>query len=445
MTYNPFDKSISKIEKDDLQKLIDKHVSEGWQIEYKSAFTDNLKIAQAIASFANSEGGWLIIGIGCDNNNEPTEIKGVELGDNLNLKDRMRDIVIGGIKPVPYFESKLVPLAANKVVIIVRVEQGDEPPYLTSNGVIYQRNGAGKQPVKDRHDLDKLLERAERNLKSVNKFCQNPFAMSKLQADSNQCLLEAYFWGTPFRQIRFEDFHTKEFFAQLKSSFGTQVPILVKEITSDLGLNKLSSGGSSYLLRQRQPGQELMLGLTLEIFGNGSMRLFFPMPQINIVDGNDPTQIAYTKSQYFKQFMGIIPQDDRKFLRVIDGYKLFTIIHVLIGQYCRFLESKNSDAEILMKVRLSDCWRTLLYLDDSSYLDFIKENGLPIGSKSEVEFPAGEGYGLPIKLVPNSATTIICNLYEALGLPLPFMEDSLSGIGKYLTEIVTRFPGESPK
>jgi hypothetical protein len=60
--YNPFNKDISQLEEDDLNKLIDK-VSEGWFVEYKGDFQNSKKISHSIASFANSDGGWYIVGI----------------------------------------------------------------------------------------------------------------------------------------------------------------------------------------------------------------------------------------------------------------------------------------------------------------------------------------------------------------------------------------------
>ena len=45
-----------------------KDIDEGYKIEYKSTFDDSVKkkIPAIITSFANSEGGWLIIGIDDD-------------------------------------------------------------------------------------------------------------------------------------------------------------------------------------------------------------------------------------------------------------------------------------------------------------------------------------------------------------------------------------------
>ena len=75
--YNPFNKIISEIKYEDLEKLIKNNISEGWFIEYKSSFPKNKKIADSIASFANSEGGWYIVGIEeKENESSPSEIVG---------------------------------------------------------------------------------------------------------------------------------------------------------------------------------------------------------------------------------------------------------------------------------------------------------------------------------------------------------------------------------
>lgn len=62
----PFYKNISEIEYKDIENLKENKVPEGIYIEYKSRMLKskkNYKIAQSLASFANSYGGWYIVGI----------------------------------------------------------------------------------------------------------------------------------------------------------------------------------------------------------------------------------------------------------------------------------------------------------------------------------------------------------------------------------------------
>ncbi len=59
-------KSLNELTYNDLKTLVD--IEEGYIVEYKSTFDSSVKkkIPQIFSSFANSEGGWLIIGVDND-------------------------------------------------------------------------------------------------------------------------------------------------------------------------------------------------------------------------------------------------------------------------------------------------------------------------------------------------------------------------------------------
>ena len=146
--YNPFNKNISEIEYEDLKKLTENNVSEGWFIEYKGSFPKkNKKIANSIASFANSEGGWYIIGIGeSENESKPSEIIGFDLENNKKPADKITNIIKDNIDPIPYFETKIVEIPENKFVLVVQVFEGYDTPYI-SDGSVYMRIGETSKPL----------------------------------------------------------------------------------------------------------------------------------------------------------------------------------------------------------------------------------------------------------------------------------------------------------
>ena len=70
MIYNPFDKLPGDtLTAEELQKLVENNVAEGYYVEYKSLFVRNEKIGWSISSFANSYGGWYIVGVKTDEHN----------------------------------------------------------------------------------------------------------------------------------------------------------------------------------------------------------------------------------------------------------------------------------------------------------------------------------------------------------------------------------------
>lgn len=64
MAYNPFDVLAGEpLTPEELQKLVSRSVAEGYFVEYKSMPPTNEKMGRSIASFANTYGGWYIVGV----------------------------------------------------------------------------------------------------------------------------------------------------------------------------------------------------------------------------------------------------------------------------------------------------------------------------------------------------------------------------------------------
>jgi len=106
-----------------LRTLIENEVAEGWYVEFKEMLPSSKKIGHSIAAFANSDGGWLIFGIKANNKNIAIEIVGIDIKENENICDKLRDIIKNNIKPVPYFKIKIVNISSNKLVVLVNVKK----------------------------------------------------------------------------------------------------------------------------------------------------------------------------------------------------------------------------------------------------------------------------------------------------------------------------------
>ncbi|MEG6521604.1 ATP-binding protein [Desulfotomaculum sp. 1211_IL3151] len=182
---NPFGKPIEQLEEQDLNKLIEAETSEGLYVEYKEDFPTHL--AKIVASFANTFGGWIIIGADARNpRNVPTSFPGIEI--NNDPKDRFRNICRDTIMPVPLFESKLILKSSNpnRGILVVRIPESTYPPHIIRDGRIYRRNMEGSDPVRetDRHILDRLFEKSRLNKTEVKAFINR-----KLQKSSGQEVL----------------------------------------------------------------------------------------------------------------------------------------------------------------------------------------------------------------------------------------------------------------
>lgn len=420
MRYNPFNKQISQLTEEDLHLLINQKVAEGQYIEYKEQFPRTAKISHSIAAFANSDGGWFIVGIKDNQDNAAILIDGF---DPLHMqpKERMRDIILAHINPKPIFESKLITLDNNHVVLLTYVERGLETPYVTKDGRIYRRVGEGISPIaeKDRYFLQKLFERNQEIRQVAALFCKNPFKMSKIQAGSTPAFLEGYFLVNPFNHFSFHDFHTRDFFEQLYLLF--QDDTLGR---SSLSLNHIHSSHNSIILRA-SPSADLSinLGLSIEIFRDGNLKFFLPIQELPL-DNLRFIQSNWSDSEVFPRFYEQLSREQQENLKVIDGDHLIGVFRQIFLKYRRLLGQYRFKRPVRARFKFTDIWRKILYFDSVEYLDFIEKYGIPINHKSEIEIPdiLSDAF-LKISLNRNHGSDLAIQISEALGIPEYFSRD----------------------
>lgn len=146
IVYSPFgDKKgnpleLSKIRFSHLGQL--RTVDEGYKVEYKSTFDKSVKdkIPAIITSFANSEGGWLIIGID-DNSHEVTCIPKIRSDYSQTISQLLKERT----SPIPVFDSRFIQNPKNKGegVLVVEIYEGKFSPYVangTPNSTVIATN-----------------------------------------------------------------------------------------------------------------------------------------------------------------------------------------------------------------------------------------------------------------------------------------------------------------
>lgn len=132
MLWNPFHKPLGDVAEADLMALLDPgeedRVQEGLLVEFKRDWTND-RIARAAASFANSHGGTLMIGVEAKKL-VPVAMPGIE-GDPGALQERVVQVLRSTIAPIPDFVPHAVPIRDGaSCVVLVEVPEGRLPPYL---------------------------------------------------------------------------------------------------------------------------------------------------------------------------------------------------------------------------------------------------------------------------------------------------------------------------
>src|SRR5687767_4851859 len=83
----------------DLQTLISARVTEGYYVEFKRQLPAAAKIAKSIASFANTFGGWFVVGVTTSTHNVADAAPGFDAAATPDPTSVIRDAIRGGIEP----------------------------------------------------------------------------------------------------------------------------------------------------------------------------------------------------------------------------------------------------------------------------------------------------------------------------------------------------------
>lgn len=163
-----FTKPFSEIEFNDIVAFC-KEWPEGVRVEYKRKIPDAEKRRKSVSSFANTLGGFLVIGVETDENN--MAILPIEGMPGLpGIEERIVESAFTGINPPVTPEVKVydVPSKTGNIVVLVRVNESPEAPHAIQNSTrVYIRAGSTTQPYEEPGlaDIDRIeymLKRREK-------------------------------------------------------------------------------------------------------------------------------------------------------------------------------------------------------------------------------------------------------------------------------------------
>lgn len=149
-----------KLRLKDIEKYLDTiDDDETFFIEFKEENIRNTQLTKEISAFANSFGGYILLGV-----NDSKKIVGCS---NRWTELKINTIICNGISPTPHFDIKKFDLKNSKKLYIIKVEEGTNPPYITNDGYIYHRVSSSSDRVKDANTLNNLYLRNQNNIKKI--------------------------------------------------------------------------------------------------------------------------------------------------------------------------------------------------------------------------------------------------------------------------------------
>jgi hypothetical protein len=146
--------------------------NEGLRVEYKSTFDANVRaqLPKIVSSFANSQGGVLVVGVRTVNGVPEQPIEGFVPPPREELPLTVESICLQNIHPPALPRTEVVPSdVPNRVFLVIEVDESAEAPHAIENSKkVYVRTGNAANPY-DLAEVDLIIDLVGRRREPLEK------------------------------------------------------------------------------------------------------------------------------------------------------------------------------------------------------------------------------------------------------------------------------------
>lgn len=125
-------------------------------VEFKELPPAPPKFGAAAASFANTLGGWIVIGV---RDRDRAIVGWTELNPRTDVQSHLGALLREEVDPLPPFVAERRELDGKTIVVMRVFESADAPHIVRGTGALYIRTAQGKQPIEDQRMLFELARR----------------------------------------------------------------------------------------------------------------------------------------------------------------------------------------------------------------------------------------------------------------------------------------------
>lgn len=329
-------------------------LEEGYILEYKETFDKSVrkKIPAIFSSFANSEGGWLIIGV--ENNNKNL----VKINKEKTDFDVTITNLLEQVTPKPKYECVFLKENSNDSngILVIYIYKGENTPYI-ANGTVYIRNGSSKIPIaSDRATIDSLYRRNE-ELEKRKKL----FTNEKLDTNYTGPVLNIYMYNNSSNNISLIN----------NSVQRTDLEKIKNKIKKYFPESIIYPSINSIIIKNVDIIDLNTSTIYIEIFNNSNIKINIPIPILSDTNKSSVISSISKMNNHYK----IDCLDDYSY---IDGNILWQSIRVIFTCIFKIINKKKvnfNDYEYLLE--FENVVDTILWINTTEFYEIIKQYGLP--------------------------------------------------------------------
>lgn len=319
--------------KDVQDYLSDPDSNENCFFEYKIDKVEPAKLVKEISAFANTYGGYIFLGVD-DNKN----IIGCTAWD----EQRIHITIHNGITPTPQFDVKRFS-ADNKIIYVIKIEEGAMPPYITNKGDICERVSSGSCVVTESGKLNQMYHKRADQLVHIKSQIELPEVEAAKLPDN-----VFGYWDFGFSVVTSEQTNLQKKFYTIDLE---PIAKYLREINPEFSITRVGYSyvfgmGSATVRTQNGKVVPTAAGVHdfMEIMLDGSVRgrlLLIATPETADVD---ITSLFYYSSSFLRKVYSLIFGDDYSEIFVYaQKYEKLTVLKQFVPFYKLGTEDSESD------------------------------------------------------------------------------------------------------
>lgn len=319
--------------KDVQDYLSDPDSNENCFFEYKIDKVEPAKLVKEISAFANTYGGYIFLGVD-DNKN----IVGCTAWD----EQRIHITIHNGITPTPQFDVKCFS-ADDKIIYVIKIEEGAMPPYITNKGDICERVSSGSCVVTESGKLNQMYHKRADQLLHIKSQIELP----EVEAAKLPNNVFGY-WDFGFSVVTSEQTNLQKNFYTIDLE---PIAKYLREINPEFSITRVGYSyvfgmGSATVRTQNGKVVPTAAGVHdfMEIMLDGSVRgrlLLIATPETANVD---ITSLFYYSSSFLRKVYSLIFGDGYSEIFVYaQKYEKLTVLKQFVPFYKLGTEDSESD------------------------------------------------------------------------------------------------------
>lgn len=319
--------------KDVQDYLSDPDSNENCFFEYKIDKVEPAKLVKEISAFANTYGGYIFLGVD-DNKNI--------VGCTAWNEQRIHITIHNGITPTPQFDVKCFS-ADDKIIYVIKIEEGAMPPYITNKGDICERVSSGSCVVTESGKLNQMYHKRADQLLHIKSQIELP----EVEAEKLPNNVFGY-WDFGFSVVTSEQTNLQKNFYTIDLE---PIAKYLREINPEFSITRVGYSyvfgmGSATVRTQNGKVVPTAAGVHdfMEIMLDGSVRgrlLLIATPETADVD---ITSLFYYSSSFLRKVYSLIFGDGYSDIFVYaQKYEKLTVLKQFVPFYKLGTEDSESD------------------------------------------------------------------------------------------------------